>query len=166
MSDGVAGILKEVLVIEMRGRGVALVAEEANLSYDDVYAQTHERVNPSVHVIRAAFLVAQAHCPEAAPRLRRLLEPEGWALAPKDESIRPQKNAESEVVDSIIAASALVETLRQTKGHGRRITRPMAGRILAALDSLMMECAEARTAVEQEVNGDRKLSPVQVRVGG
>lgn len=162
MSDGVAGILKEVLVIEMRGRGVALVAETANLSYDDVYAQTHERVNPSVHVIRAAYLVALAHCPEAAPRLRRLLEPEGWNLTPKDESINPQKDTESEIVDAIMAASAVIEVFREAKGAGR-ISKAIGDRLLALIAALERECAEAKAAIEEDVLcGGRKLTPVQV----
>ena len=159
MADGVAGILKEVLVIEMRGEGVALVAEEANLSYDDVYAQTHERVNPSVHVIRAAFLVVEKHRPELLHRIKRLLVPDGYELVPAPMGITPEKDVEPEVTDVLLAAGEVIQEWRSAYADGR-ITKPEAEALRGKLDNLEIQLAEAKKVIEMNLPDQHKLRSV------
>lgn len=72
-TEGTA-LLHEILIQEGDGTRIKQVAEVACVSTNTVYAWCDGRINPPLIAYKASFLVT------GDPRLRRLLEPEGWVL--------------------------------------------------------------------------------------
>jgi len=142
--NSITELLKEILVSTHRGSAYE-VAEIAGLAYRTVIDQTDGRINPSVEVIKASWLVTKD------PRLKRLLEPEGWELARKAEMVQPTRDAEGETTDVILAASTLIESIRKAKEDGR-LTKEERLTILSNLGIVKLEVEEAEAALNKEIS--------------
>ncbi len=147
MRNPVCELLYEVLIATHRG-AVKEVARVAGLAERTVYDHcTDGRLNPSVEVIKAAWVVTRD------PRLRKLLEPEGWRLVPEPEAAPRLKDPEAEITDINLAAADAIKALRaaldpQGPG-GARITRQETTALHRHLDLIERELAEARQAVKR-----------------
>lgn len=135
MSDGVARLLKEILVTQNRG-GCNQIADDLGCSYDEVWEATHERANPSVRIVAATY----ARFPDL--RLKRLLEPAGYELVHKQDGPRSVGDVCQETTDVVLASAEAVRLARESlTGNARQ-----AAKLLAALDLVENELAEARAA--------------------
>ena len=105
-------LLREILVYDNRGSAYA-VAEKAGLAYRTVMDQTDGKVNASVQVIKAAWLVTKD------PRLKVILEPEGWELVPKASVLAPTKPIEAEATDVVIEVTSFIAEHRIAIEDGR-----------------------------------------------
>ena len=147
MANPQAELLKEILVYDTRGLGV-LVAEKAGLAYRTVMDNTDLRANPNVEVIKAAWLVS------GDPRLKKLLEPEGYELMPKACDVRPTKSVEGEATDVSIAKARLLEAYRNASADGD-IDRKESIDIERFMDQLDREHEEFKVRIRMELRAGR-----------
>ena len=151
----IAELLKEILVSTHRG-SMDKVVERTGLAYRTVADQTDGRINPSVEVIKASWLVT------GDPWLKLLLEPKGWELVPKATQVFPQKDLEAEIADVILMVSRLIEKVRLARQE-RRYTKQERIELLRILGQLRLEQVELETALEQEFS--QVASPWPIEAG-
>jgi|Deesub1362A_J573_1020465.scaffolds.fasta_scaffold01994_13 hypothetical protein len=144
----VTQLLNQIII---GNRLVPKVADEACVSDSTVYASCDGRNNPNLEVVKATFVVT------GDPRLRRLLEPRGWRLVPDEAQARPQRDAEGELTDVVLAASEAIQQVREAVAPhspaGRRLSLEEAILIDRSLAEVERQLAEARAAVEALKNG-------------
>jgi hypothetical protein len=147
-------LLKEILVSTYRG-AADQVAQRAGLAYRTVLDQTDGRINPSIEVIKAAWLVT------SDPRLKLLLEPTGWELVQRAEAIHPVRDTEGETVDVVLAASRLIELIREAQAD-RKLTKAERIALLRSVQGLKRDVLEAEAALNLELASTvrPKLTPV------
>lgn len=135
-------------------RLVPRVADEACVSDSTVYASCDGRNNPNLEVIKATFVVT------GDPRLRRLLAPRGWRLVPDQAQVEPDKNAEGELTDVVVAVAETIQQVREAVDPngpaGRHLTRQEAYRIDCCLAEVEQQLAEAREAVRRLKEDNRR----------
>lgn len=108
----IVNLLNEILLYEHRGSTKA-VARAANCSSRTVNEACHNHTrNPAVDIIKAAWLVT------GDPRLKGILEPDGYTLVPKKEALSPSQNLEHEIGDVFVAISSLLSEARTGKEKG------------------------------------------------
>ncbi len=155
MADGVARLLKEILVFRHRN-GIEQVADQLNETYDYVWSQTHERTNPSVNTIKAAFLVTKD------PRLKRILTPAGFKLSPDKMTDRPVSGYEHEIGDLDIAVSTLRMKFREAM-KDNMISKNEAIDISILIENIRLELIDVETVLK---NYSKKPSLTSVRQVG
>ncbi len=148
MRNPICELLYEVLVATHRG-AVKEVARVAGLAERTVYDHcTDGRLNPSLEVIKAAWVVTQD------PRLRRLLEPRGWRLVPDQAQVRPDKDVEGEAVDVSLSAGDLIRTARELLADGHLSAEDELA-FQVRLQAAEKELAELREAVRLRRKKDK-----------
>lgn len=135
-------LLQEILIYDHRG-AVKAVAEKAVCAESTVYSNMDGKANPSVWVLKAAFLVTED------PRLKALFEPEGWELVRKAGTVRAEKSVEGEALDVVAAVGRFVETYR-TAMADRMLTIKEMAELLKHIDKVELELAELKAAVKGE----------------
>lgn len=136
-----AALLKRIVMYD----GVCSVKEVARiagLAESTVYDNLSGRNNPSLEVVRAAFLASRD------PRLKRLLEPEGWELSEVSRPKAPTEDWEKETGDVYIALSALHSEVREAMESGNMKPNALA-RILKGVDEVSRQVAELRSLAEE-----------------
>ncbi len=139
MSDGVARLLKEILIYRIDD-GINKVAHILNETYDYVWSQTHERINPSIYVVKAAYEISKD------PRLKRILEPKGMCLVPDSQLSTPTKETEAEATDVILSVSDLIKTVRNSMAD-LKISKSEAMEIGQRMSDVDKEWAEVKSSV-------------------
>jgi len=137
-------LLNEILRIGARGL-IEPVAIEAGVAYDTVYDQCRGNVNPSIQVIKAAYIITQD------PRLKRMLEPTGYELTPKDQLYLPEKPVHDEAVDVILAVSQFIEAHREAFRDGRYSAQEKVD-LVNILKRVKRESGELETALMDDMN--------------
>ncbi|RJX35631.1 MAG: hypothetical protein C4525_02975 [Desulfarculus sp.] len=152
-STEIAELLNEILITHAQGEKVVhRVAVAAGVSERTIYDTTSGRLNASVEVIKAAFLVVQD------PRLRKLLEPEGWRLAPADQVPPPASDLASETADVILAASDSLKEARRAMADGR-VSRPEDAALRRALERVRRETDEVEALLDRARGAGGSLRP-------
>ena len=129
------------------------VANMAGVSRSSVEKQCYANVNPSVAVIKAAWLVTKD------PRLKKLLEPinpetgEAWELTPKINGKIPLKPIESEGVDVFISLSLFLDDLRLSLEDGE-ISNNEHLTNLANLNRIRVELEELSAAYTRKLDDE------------
>lgn len=136
----IARLLKECLIYKYPG-SIEKVADLLGDTYNYVHAQTHERVNPHIKVIRAAFLVT------GDQRFKRELEPDGWELVRKRQAQGKIKSMEGEAVDVVVATSDVIREIRKSIEDGK-VTADELDNIECGLDRIESQVVELRAAVD------------------
>ena len=149
------GELNDLLyeVLEMQNRGsLEKAADLAEIAYSTANKYCADsRTTPPLHFIKAAWLVTKD------PRLKRRLEPEGFELVPKKESLMPSQDWEREIGDVHIALSGLHAEVRDALEDGR-IDRHEANGLLKTVGRVRVELAELEAMVLRADSEGRVIS--------
>jgi len=153
MSD-LNDLLYEIFHYQHRGC-VERVAEVAGLARRtvDEYATDNRKTVP-VNVIKASWLVTED------PRLKRLLEPEGWTLVPKDEALAPTSDWEKEIGDVYMAVTGILDEVRKAIEDGK-IDRNEEVGIRARINAAKLQLAELESMLEPSVARLRLVKAAQ-----
>ena len=142
-----ARLLQEILVTGDRDltKEVALVAGKSRAWVSEQY---YKNINSSIHCIKAAWLVT------GDPRLKKLLEPDGWELR-KVVAAASTKGVEQEALDLIVSVSEFVKTYRAAYADDR-LTPQEKVALLTSVKDVEIELAELKSAVggEMDETGD------------
>ncbi len=142
MANPVAELLKEIVIYEHRG-SIYKIAELAGLAHTSARDHLNGRTNPSVEVIKAAWLVTRD------PRLKKLLEPDGYELVPVRPARPTAETFESGLVDLSIIGGDIASYWRQAIEDG--IIDPEESRILEiTIDRLTRAAAELKALKDQK----------------
>ena len=156
-----AELLKSILMSDdAYERGITKrVAEEACTALSTVYTACDGRNNPSVEIIRAAFVVTND------PRLKGILEPRGWELVRCRDAVCPQHDVEGEAIDVTSAVCKLVEDNRHALAHGR-LGRKEQGRLVRDLLTAELRMSELKAALLREIEEAEKKDAPGLKVAG
>lgn len=135
MGNPITELLYEILIQTNRG-SLDEAAKEAGYAYRTAneYCNDH-RKTPPVEFLKAAWLVTED------PRLKRLLEPEGYELTPKAAARAHTGNWEREIGDINIAAANLLSIVREALTDDE-IDRKEKIKIRRAVDMIKFELAQ------------------------
>ena len=137
-----ARLLKQCLMYDYDGNGIQAVAGLLNETYDYVWSQTHERINPHIKVLRAAYIIT------GDPRLKKELEPDGFELVPKRKATGEVKSMEGEAIDVIIHAAKIMEQIQAVIEDGKVTSEEAAG-LRKALNTFEEIGINLRSAIER-----------------
>lgn len=104
-----------------------------------------------------AFLHAAVRATSGNPRIRRFLEPEGFALVADDSSVQPDKDAEGELLDDVERMGALAVTVRALV-HKGTITKADARRVEQCIRQSDEEWRQTKAAIQELIAGKTKLT--------
>jgi hypothetical protein len=135
-------LLSEILKYEHRG-SVKAVAQAAVCAESTIYSNMDGKANPSVWVIKAAFEVT------GDPRLKKLLEPDGWELVRKKGTVESDKPVEAEAMDVVVCVGDFVEDYRRKMDDGRLETHEAVA-LLGKIATLKTELDELEAAVMRQ----------------
>ncbi len=126
------------------------VAEKSGLAESTVYDNLNGRNNPSIEVVKGAYLASRD------PRLKLLLEPHGFELIEKGKlDIAPTDNWEKETGDVYIALSVLHSNVRKTLTKGK-VDQESLVQIIRDVEAVGKELNELKN-LAQDFLGNRYL---------
>lgn len=142
-----AELLREIMFSD--NYGVAgRIAERANLAYQTVHSQTDGRSTPSVELVRAAFLET------LDPRIKRILEPQGYELVPRAQGLTPTGSLVEEIGD-IHDATADLRRQAKAAAEDGRLDREETNALLRLAGQVEMELAEVKAVITQKMEGSK-----------
>lgn len=140
--EAVADELQQALLYEDGNEGVVKrVAEIMDLKKRTVYDYLYGRTKLSLDFIKAAVVATNGH-----PRIKRLLEPEGWVLVPECKCA-PMKDVEKELGDVYVSAASLHREVREALKDGV-VSRREKANLVKGIDAVIREVSEIRSVVE------------------
>ena len=132
-------ILAEIL-LQDRG-SIKRVADAANCSYRAVHDACHNKSrNPSNEILKAAFVVT------LDPRLKEIIEPAGYTLVHKGDTLPHSQNLEREVGDVVVQVSKLIPEARMVADSG--LDKETKIKIQKRIERVKAELSEVEHLIE------------------
>jgi len=131
-----------ILYMDHDGDPVKEIARLMGLSRRTIYDYLDGKIKISLPFLHAATIATNGH-----PAIGRFLEPSGFRLV-RDEAADPQKHAEAELTDVVLAVGRTIEHVRSAL-EDKRLTAQERADLDLCLDDTERELSEARAAIRQ-----------------